>query len=90
MDRCARNNQVTHQKIQSNAKKIFSCLVWIYCLSTCDATTFVAQDANDSELLKQNAYSNVIEIEAQDFVRLNPPKLGEWLHQFPESGQSLE
>ena len=59
-------------------------------MSTCDATTIVAQEDNDSELLKQNVYSNVIEIEAQDFVRSNPPKLGEWLHQFPESGQSLE
>ena len=90
MDRCARNNQVTHEKVQLNAKKIFAYIVWIYCLSTCDATTIVAQEDNDSELLKQNVYSNVIEIEAQDFVRSNPPKLGEWLHQFPESGQSLE
>ncbi len=59
-------------------------------MSTCDATAFAAQETKDSELLKRNVYSHVLEIEAQDFVRLNPPKPGEWLHQFPESGQSLE
>ena len=70
--------------------KILACLIWIFCLSTFDATKLVAQEANDSEHLKRNVYSNFIEIEAQDFVRLNRPKPGEWLHQFPESGQSLE
>ncbi len=59
-------------------------------MSTCDATAFAAQETKNSELLKRNIYSQVPEIEAQDFVRLNPPKSGEWLHQFPESGQSLE
>ena len=67
-----------------------ACLISIFCLSTCDASKLVAQEANDSEHLKRNVYSNVIEIEAQDFVRLSLPKPGEWLHQFPESGQSLE
>ena len=90
IDRCARNNQVTLSQIQSNATKIFACLVWIYCHYTCYATTFAAQEASDSERVKQSVYSNVIEMEAQDFLRLNPPKPGEWLYQFPESGQSLE
>lgn len=81
---------MTTRLIQLNAKKILACLVWIYCLSSCDATALVAQETNDCELLKQKVYSNVLETEAQDFVRLNFPKPGEWLHQFPESGQSLE
>ena len=85
-----RNNQVILKQIKTYAITILACLVWIYCLSTCDATKLVAQETKDSELLKQNVYSNVIETEAQDFVRLNTPKLGEWLYQFPESGQSLE
>ena len=78
------------KQIKTYPIKILACLVWISCLSTCDGTKLVAQETKDSELLKQNVYSNVIETEAQDFVRLNPPEPGEWLYEFPESGQSLE
>ena len=81
---------MTQELIRLIASKITICLVWLYCMSACDTTAIVAQEVNDSELPKQNVYSNVIETEAQDFARLNSPKLGEWLHQFPESGQSLE
>jgi hypothetical protein len=85
-----RNNQVIPKQIKTYPITILACLVWISCLSTCDGTKLVAQETKNSELLKQNVYSNVIETEAQDFIRLKPPKPGEWLYEFPESGQSLE
>ncbi len=75
--------------MQSTARKFCACLVWIYCLSTSEATT-IAQETNDSTLLKSTVYGNISENEEQDFVRLSPPKPGDWLYQFPEMGQSLE
>jgi len=74
-----RNNQVIPKQIKTYPIKILACLVWISCLSICDGTKLVAQETKDSELRKQNVYSNVIETEAQDFVRLNPPKPGRGL-----------
>jgi archaemetzincin len=50
-----------------------------------------AQEAKGQvNLLLQAAYASVPPLEESDFERKRPPKPGDWLASFPESGQSLE
>lgn len=87
------SNPATNEPSKSFVRRTVAWLLWIcsvFAGFTGNVVTVVAQVADDRELLKQNVYRGVSEIEAKDFERLNPPKSGEWLYQFPESAQSLE
>jgi len=64
--------------------------VYIMLLASADSVVLIAQDQNEAELLKQKVYSSISAEESQDFQRKGLPQRGDWLAQFPETGQSLE
>ncbi len=73
--------------------QFLTCLLWICRLSICEllfSASVSAQETQENKNSKQSVYSKFAESEMQDFVRLNPPKPGDWLHEFPEMGQTLE
>lgn len=65
-------------------------LIWVFNLCAAGAAMCAFQDEPETYRLKQTVTSKVSNLEEQDFVRMGDPKPGEWLSQFPETGQSLE